>query len=145
MGNRYWIWLAVRLLVAIVIVGWAASYIGAGSGEKEFQKTLDAMKQVHSFRVASSANQVGVQHNEMLLEVDCDRDILHHQMHMVMTGSNSGELNQDELYVKGREYNRQSDGSWKESRSGSSNYAASWYCKSLSQGTDSNLMPGSQP
>lgn len=141
MGDRYWLWMGARLLVGAAIVAWAASYLGTGSSEKEFQKTLDAMKQVHSFRVASTANQVGVQHNEMLWEVDCDRDILHHQMHMVMTGSNAGELNRDELFVKGREYDHQSDGTWNGSRYGSSNYAASWYCKSLAQGTDSNLLP----
>ena len=40
MGVRYWVWLAVRLIVAIAIVAWAASYIGPGGGEKEFKKTL---------------------------------------------------------------------------------------------------------
>ena len=38
--------------------------------------SLEAMKQVHSFRVAFSAHP-GTQRNEMLWEVDCNRDILH--------------------------------------------------------------------
>jgi len=141
MGDRYWLWVGARLLVGLAIVAWAGSYLGTGSGEKEFQKTLDAMKQVHSFRVASTTNQVGVQQNEMLWEVDCNRDLLHHQTHMVMTGSNGGELNYDELYVKGREDDRQSDGSWGGSHYGGTSYSAVWYCKNLAQGTDSNLLP----
>jgi len=141
MGDRYWLWVGARLLVGLAIVAWAGSYLGTGSGEKEFQKTLDAMKQVHSFRVASTTNQVGVQQNEMLWEVDCNRDLLHHQTHMVMTGSNGGELNYDELYVKGREYDRQSDGSWGGSHYGGTSYSAGWYCRNLAQGTDSNLLP----
>ena len=144
MGERYWLWVGARLLVGVAIIAWALSYLGTGSGEKEFQKTLDAMKQVHSFRVASTTNQVGVQHNEMLWEVDCSRDILHHQTHMVMTSSNSGEFNRDELYVKGKEYDRQSDGSWAIPKYGygsGGNGSAKWYCSSLAQGTDSNLLP----
>jgi hypothetical protein len=141
MGGRYWLWMGARLLAAVAIVAWAASYLGTGSGEKELQKSLDAMKHVHSFRVASTTDQIGVQHNEMLWEVDCIRDLLHHQTHMVMTGSNSGEVNGDELYVKGREYDRQTDGSWGVSRYGGTSYPAGWYCRNLAQGTDSNLLP----
>src|SRR5208283_5101800 len=141
MGDRYWLWVGARLLVGVAIVAWAASYVGTGSGEKEFQKTLDAMKQVHSFRVASTANQIGVQQNEMLWEVDCNRELLHQQTHMVMTGSNAGKINRDELYVKGLEYDRQSDGSWGGSHYGSASYSAQWYCRHLAEGTDSNLLP----
>jgi len=62
MGERYWLWVGARLLVALAVMAWALSYLGTGSGEKEFQKTLDAMKQVHSFRVAYSATPPN-QHN----------------------------------------------------------------------------------
>ena len=142
MRDRYWLWIGARLLVGLAIVAWAGSYLGTGSGEKEFQKTLDAMKQVRSFRVASSANQVGVQHDEMLWEVDCNRDIVHHVSHMVLTAAtNHGEINRDELYVGGREYDRQKDGSWAPPRYGSGGASAKWYCTSLAQGTDSNLLP----
>ena len=46
MGNRYWVWVVVRLGVGVAIVTWAASYLVPGSGEKEFQKTLEAMKEM---------------------------------------------------------------------------------------------------
>jgi len=141
MRDRYWLWVGARLLAGVAIVAWAASYLGSGSGEKEFQKTLEAMKQVHSFRVAFTANQIGVQQNEMLWEVDCNRDVLHHQWHMVVTSSNPpSELNQDDLVVAGQEYARQQDGSWSPARS-SGFGSAKIYCRHLGQGTDSRLMP----
>jgi hypothetical protein len=44
MGDRYWLWMGARLLAAVAIVAWAASYLGTGSGEKEF---LDSLGQKH--------------------------------------------------------------------------------------------------
>ena len=141
MGDRYWLWMGARLLVAVAIVAWAASYLGTGSGEKEFQKTLDAMKQVHSFRVAYSATPY-TQHNEMLWEVDCNRDLVHHQEHLVESSTNPPtEMNRDEVLVAGREYIRQSDGSWAPARYAYQGTTARWFCGSLAQGTDSNLLP----
>ena len=54
MDGRYWAWLGVRLIVGVVLVGWAFSYLspGGGSGEKEFQRSLDALQKVQSVRIA---------------------------------------------------------------------------------------------
>ncbi len=140
MDNKYWLWVVVRLAVGAAIVAWAASYLGAGSAEKEFQKTLDAMKQVHSFRVAYTASP-GTQRNEMLWEVDCTRDILHQQRHLVDTRTDPPQdFNQNQLFVAGREYDRQEDGSWATPRF-AGGASAKWFCSNLSQGTDSNLLP----
>jgi hypothetical protein len=140
MGERYWIWVMVRLAVGVAIVAWAASYLTGGGGEKEFQKTLEAMKQVRSFRVAFTATP-GTQHNEMLWEVDCTRDILHYHWH-VMDSSNGGtDMTRDEVHVAGREFDRQSDGSWSQPRYSSGGGSAKRYCGNLAQGTDTNLLP----
>jgi|SRR5208282_1168093 hypothetical protein len=142
MGDRYWIWLGVRLLMGVAIIAWAASYVGGrGSGEKEFQKTLDAMKQVHSFRVASTSSQ-GTQHNEMLFEVDCNRDIVHRQMHATADTNNpASTFNQDDVQVANETFFRQSDGSWSKARYSAGAPSAKWLCGSLTQGTDNGLMP----
>lgn len=140
MGERYWLWVAGRLLLGVVIVGWAMSYLGTGSSEKEFQKTLDAMKQVHSVRVASTASP-GTQHNEMFWEVDCDRDILHYHWHFTDTANDPPvDMTQDNTTVAGHEYDRQSDGSWTEPRYPIRG-GAKGYCRNLAEGTDSNLLP----
>jgi hypothetical protein len=138
MGERYWLWVGARLLVALAIVAWAASYLTTGSGEKEFQKTLDAMKQVHSFRVAYSAS-LGTQHDEMLWEVDCDKDILHHQWHQ--SGSNGPtEMSRDEIEIASQYYVRGQDGSWT-NHYATQGTSAKWYCGQIAQGIDSNLLP----
>ncbi|HET6179792.1 MAG TPA: hypothetical protein VFE61_22915 [Candidatus Sulfotelmatobacter sp.] len=142
MGDRYWLWVGARLLVGLALVAWVGSYVGAGSGEKEFQKTLDAMKQVRSVRVASTANQPGVQHNEMLWEVDCKRDIAHRQMHMVNISTNPpSDMKQDQMFVAGHGFERKSDGSWAASNYIYGGWSARGYCTNLAQGIDSNLLP----
>lgn len=142
MREGYWVWVIVRLVVAVAIVGWAASYLKAGGGEKEFQKTLDAMKQVHSFRVAFTATATpGTQRNEMLWEVDCNRNLLHHQWHMTDTSTDPAtDMIRDEVHIATEEYDRQSDGSWSKPRFGGGR-PASWYCGSLALGNDNSLMP----
>jgi hypothetical protein len=139
MGNRYWFWVVVRLALGVAIVVGAASYLGPGSGEKEFQKTLDAMKQVHSFRAALTATP-GTQHNDMLWEVDCSRDLLHYQWHVTDSSRPEMGMARDEVHVANLEFDHESDGSWSKPR-----YAAGrspkWYCGALAQGNDSNLLP----
>jgi hypothetical protein len=140
MGGRYWLWVGGRLLLGVVIIGWAMSYLGPGSAEKEFQKTLDAMKQVHSFRVALTASP-GTQHNDVFWEVDCNRDILHYHWHFVDTANNPPvDMTQDQTTIAGHQYDRQSDGSWTEPRYPMRG-GAKGYCRNLSEGTDSNLLP----
>lgn len=141
MGGRYWVWLGVRLLLAFGIVAWAFSYLGTGSAEKELQKTLDAMKQVHSFRVASTASQHDTQHNEMLWEVDCDHDLLHHRWHLTDTSRDPAiDMLEDNLFIAGQQYSRQGDGSWARPRYPTGG-STKGYCRNLAQGTDSNLLP----
>src|SRR2546423_9538418 len=140
MGDRYWLWVGARLLVGVAIIAWALSYLGTGSGEKEFQKTLEAMKQVHSFRAAYSATPPN-QHNELLWEVDCGRDIVHEQFDYIQTSTNPpSEMKQNKMIVAGREYDRQADGSWSKARYATGGGSAKWYCGSLAQGTDSNIL-----
>ncbi len=145
MGGRYWMWVGVRLLIAAALVGWAASYMGTGSGEKEFQKTLDAMKQVHSFRAATVATPL-TQHNEFLWEVDCGRNIVHYQEHIINKCADDNphcsnvDMSREEMNWAVYEYDRGSDGSWAASKYPSGNRTRS-LCGHLADGTDSNLLP----
>ena len=140
MGDRYYLWVAARLVVAIAIVAWAASYLGTGSGEKEFQKTLDAMKKVRSFRVAFSSTNT-IQDNVMLWEVDCNHDILHHHWHVVRKSDPPTEIDYDQTYVSGKEYDRRSDGTWVASNVPTGPGAGRAYCNQLDQGADSGILP----
>jgi hypothetical protein len=142
MGGRYWVWLVARLVIAMAIVGWAFSYIGTGSAEKEFQKTLDAMRQVRSFRASITASARDTQHNDTLWEVDCNRDLLHFQWHVTDTSTDPpAEIRQDQLFVAGQEYEHQADGSWQKARRYGDFKSAKAYCSYLQQGADSNVLP----
>jgi hypothetical protein len=139
-GDRYWMWMGGRLLVGVAIVGWAASYLMPGSGEKEFQKTLDAMKQLHSFRIAVSSD-FGTAQNQILWEIDCTHNIMHRQIHQVNSGANPPtESNLDEMHVAGLEYFRQGDGSWSPGRP-ESRSTAKLVCANLAQGTQTDPFP----
>lgn len=141
MGERYWLWLGARMLIGVVIIGWVVSYVGPGSGEKEFQKTLNAMKQVRSVRASFSANP-GTQHNEMLWEVDCNKNIVHQQMHLTDTSINPPvDMMQDHTRVANLEYQRQRDGSWSKPTYAYQGASANWFCKNLADGTDTNVLP----
>jgi hypothetical protein len=145
MGRRYWVWLGVRLVLAIALVAWAGSYLTTGSGEKEFQKTLEAMKHLHSFRVAATATPF-TQKNEWQWDVDCDRDLVRRQEHYVNSCTNppdckqQTDMSREELDWAVYEYVRQNDGSWSASRYSTGSQAKN-LCGRLAQGTDSNLLP----
>jgi hypothetical protein len=144
MEGRYWAWLGVRLLIGAILVGWAFSYLnpGGGSAEKEFQRTLDALKQVHSVRIASAADQVPTQHMDSLWEISCGQDAYHYKWHVVDTGaSNGGEINRDEMHVGNLVYDHQSDDSWLPNGYGNSGSSPSILCRRLAEGSDTGLMP----
>lgn len=143
MGARYWVWLAARLGIGFALVAWAVSYLGTGNGEKEFEKTREAMRQLHSFRVASNSSLRETQHHELLWEVDCNRDVVHFKRHLVDTGTDPAtDFQQDELTVSGREYFRQADGSWaRPGGYGGPAYSAKGYCGMLQQNADTNVLP----
>jgi hypothetical protein len=143
MDSRYWLWLGARLLVAVVIVGWAISYLfPGGNGEKEFQRSLEAMKQVRAVRVASTADATATQHVELSWDLVCAQDALHYKWHLVETDPDrAADILQEEIHVGNTSYERQRDDSWKPGTSaiGSANPAG--ICKMLAQGAESRILP----
>jgi hypothetical protein len=140
MEGRYWIWLVGRLLVAVIIVGWAASYLTpGGSGEKEFQKTLDAMKQVRSVRVFAVSDPIANQHSESSYELACDQDAYHYKWRLVNSDPvRTSDTTNDTLQVGSVSYRRAADGSWE--KTGYHAGTAKAMCSNLGQG-NSNLFP----
>jgi hypothetical protein len=144
MGNRNLTGIGMRLIVAAVIVGAAMTYAGRGSGEEEFQKSLDALRQVHSFRVAFSETPAQNMHNDKSWEVDCARDLVHYQGHLVGTGNdNPHDVTEDQFSVGGRNFELRVDGSWTPMKIPRPyNLApAKLFCDGLAQGTDTNILP----
>lgn len=143
MGNGNWSGIVMRLVVLGVIVAGAAIYMGTGSGEKEFQKTLEAMKQVHSFRVAFAEIPEQGAHNDKSWDVDCGRDLVHYQGHMVATGGdNPHDFTQDQISVGNRNFEHRPDDSWTPMTIIPYNLApAKFFCGNLERGRDTNILP----
>jgi hypothetical protein len=143
MEGRYWAWLGVRLLVGVVLVGWAFSYLspGGGSGEKEFQRSLNALQNVQSVRIALTTDEAPTQHSEMLWEVSCPQDAYHYKWHMVDSSTTTNnEINRDEMRVGNVEYDRQNDDSWVRAKYPDGLNPKN-LCSRLNQGGDNGMMP----
>ncbi len=141
MDSRFWVLLGARLLGVLVLVLWAVSYFVGDNGEKEFKKTLQAMKQVRSFRAAYVGHMTGTQTSETSWEVDCNRGILRRSDHTLETSTNPpAEMRSDQLLVAGKKYVRK-DESWSPNGFAPEAYSSKWYCVNLAQGTNTNLFP----
>lgn len=144
MEGRYWIWMGARLVAAVVIVGWAASYLtpGNGSGEKEFKKTLEAMKQIRSVRIATVAEPQANQHSEISWELVCAQDAYRYRWHFVQSDSEQpAEVNQEEINVGSTKYERKPNDTWQAHRYPPGVTAASTTCARLAQGTETRMLP----
>ena len=142
MENRRWIWIGAILLVAGGVFWGVGQAVGPSNGDTEFQKTLESMKLVKSFRGTYIANGSGAQHSERLWEVDCNRVIVHQQSHDSQSSADSPfEMKQDELLVGEHIYTRDRDGSWENAGDAGPTFSAKWYCDNLAQGTVRDLLP----
>jgi hypothetical protein len=130
-------------LLAAGAIFWAVGQaVNPSSGDTEFQKTLESMKQVKSFRGAFIESTSSTQHSERLWEVDCNRGIVHQQSHDLRTNTNPPfERKEDELLVGDQRYTRDSDGSWENLGHAGPLYSGKWYCDNLAQGTVRDLLP----
>src|ERR1700733_12936196 len=126
MDNRRWLWMGATLLVAGVIFWGVGQAVNPSNGDTEFQKTLEAMKQVKSFRGAYIESAL---HSQSLWEVDCNRVIVH--QHSQDSQSNTTDasfaLREDELLVGEQRFSHTSDGSWENEGYAGDRYSAKWY------------------
>ena len=139
MGKGFWIG-------AILVMGlcfWGMSYVlTPDNGDAEFQKMLEATKQVKSFRGTFVGSTPSTQHSERLWELDCNRGFLHKQSQDLSTGAIPVKTKEDQLFVgSDQKYTRNGDGSWDKTKYTFAMYSASWYCDNLAEGTVRDLLP----
>jgi hypothetical protein len=142
MGNRRWLWIGASLLGAGVIFWGVGQAVNPSNGDLEFHKTLDAMKQVKTFRGAYSESTSGAQQPERLWEVDCNRVIVHqHSQDMPSSSDSSFQMREDDLLVGDQRYIHGSDGSWENTGYAGDRGSAKWYCDNIARGTVRDLLP----
>ena len=142
MGNRRGLWIVACLLLAGAIFWGVGQAVGPSSGDTEFKKTLEAMKQVKSFRGAYTASASGSQRWGRLWEVDCNRAIVHLHSQASQTNTDSPfEMREDELLVGDNRYVRDNNGSWENTGYAGDRASAKWHCDNVAQGIDRDLLP----
>ncbi|MGP0018386.1 MAG: hypothetical protein ACLPHP_07450 [Candidatus Sulfotelmatobacter sp.] len=142
MGNRSRLWIVASLLVGCVIIWAVGQAVNPSSGDVEFKKTLESIKQVKSFRGAYIESASTSQQSERLWEVDCNQVIVHQQSHDAQSNPDAPfEVKEEELLVGDQRYTRDRDGSWENNGYAGERYSAKWYCDNLARGTVRDLLP----
>jgi len=142
MGNRRGLWIGASVLAAGVIFWAIGQAVNPSSGDAEFQKSLEAMKQVKSFRGTFIQTASSTMHMEKLWEVDCNRAIVHQQSHDSQSNSDSSfEMKEEEMLVGDQRYIRTGDGPWQNTGYAGIRYSGTWYCNNIAQGTANDLLP----
>jgi len=132
--NRRNLWIGAAVLGAGLIFWAVGQSVGPSSGDQEFQKSLDAMMQVKTFRGTFSASGYP---SERLWEVDCNRVIVHQQS----GGGSDSDMKQEEVSVGDQRYVRDSNGSWENiGQEPGDRGSAKWYCGKVASGT-ADLLP----
>ena len=141
MANRGF-WIGACVLLAVAIFWGVGQAVNPSSGDTEFKKALESIKQVKTFRGAYIESASSTQHSEHLWEVDCTRGFVHQQTHDLQSNpDHSYEMKQDELLVGDQRYSRSGDGSWEHIGHIGPLYSGKWYCDNLAKGTLRDLLP----
>ena len=139
--NRRNLWIAAGVLVMGVIFWAVGQAVNPSRADEEFQRTLDAMKQVKSFRGSYIQTGSGT-HSERLWEVDCNRVMVHQQSHDAQSNSDSPfEIKEEDLLVGDQRYSRDGNGSWESNGYAGDRYSAKWYCNNIARGEPTDLLP----
>lgn len=141
MNDRVWMGAGLVALGVLIFLG-IGYFLSGNSGDQEFQKMLEATKQIKTFRSVYIANASSGQHSERLWEVDCNRGIIHKQSRDLQPGANAGfDIKEDEFLAGLDRYIRQGDGSWQKTGDTHILYSGKWYCDNIAQASLRDLLP----
>jgi len=139
---RFWAWLLARLAIGLVLVGWVVSYVVPGGGEKEFQRSVEALKQVKSWRYSFVADPTPSRHAVGQGELSCLQRASHVSSHVVDTDQAAPfDLNQEVVTVNSVEYQKQPDGSWRQFGFALPAQSLGNVCARLEKGLDIESLP----
>lgn len=129
--SRRNIWMAAIVATGALVFWGVGQSLGPSSGDVEFQKSLDAMMQVKSFRGSFTASGYP---STRLWEVDCNRVVVHQQ-------SGDSDRKEEEVSVGDQRYMRDGNGSWENAgQEPGDRGSAKWYCDKVASAT-SDLLP----
>ncbi len=135
MRERFWPWLIARLAAAAILIGWVLSYLWPASGDKEFQRAIDAISKVDSVEYAWVSESPTVR-REMTGQLICSRNAYHVTDHYA--GPDFPEHRDETLTTGSATYKRIGDGPWEQSRWMDSPQSL---CATISKGMDNQVFP----
>ncbi len=140
MDNSRKFWITAGVLLAGGIFWGIGQAVGPSSGDSELRKTLEALRQVKTFRGTYIQSASSAQHSERIWEVDCNRVVIHQQSHDLQTNTESPfEMKEDEYLVGDQRYIRDNNGSWENFGYAGDRDSAKWYCQNLTDARE--LLP----
>ncbi len=135
MRERFWPWLIARTAVAAILIGWALSYLWPASGDKEFQRAIEAIKKVDSVEYAWVSDSPTVR-REMTGQLICSRNAYHTIDHFA--GPDIAEHRDETLTTGTVTYKRLGDDPWQKSKWVES---AQPICAAIGSGMDNHVFP----
>ena len=129
------LWIGAVVLAGGLVFWGVGQALGPSSGDQEFQKALDAMMRVKTFRGTFTASGYP---SERLWEVDCNRGIVRQAS---SSGDSDSGMKQEEVSVGDQRYMRDGNGSWQSiGPEPGDRGSAKWYCEKVASGT-ADLLP----
>jgi hypothetical protein len=112
MESRHYLWLIARLGVAVVLVGWAYSYLMPDSGDKEFQRMSDMLKNVSTIHYEMTSDPVTGLHIEDSGDLVCADDVLRRRNDTTQNSIRPLRTQEEIIRVGMKEYILQESGLW---------------------------------
>ncbi len=109
---RFWTWLLARLIAIAVLLGMALWYRMPASGEREFRRSIEALKKVNSLHY-EMVSDLPAQHTEQNGDLVCSDDALREATHVVIhQGDKDTSFDTEVRHVGGQQYTLQPSGLW---------------------------------
>ena len=136
---RFWTWLLARLVAIAVLLGLALWYRMPASGEREFRRSMEAIKKVNSLHYAMVIDWP-MQHTEWEGDLVCPDNAFREAMHTVLhQPHNEGTLDTEVARIGDRAYELQPNGLWRPGYP--SGHAADVNCQHLTTNADIPVLP----
>ena len=139
---RFWTWLLARLIVIAMLLAAALWYRMPDSGEREFRRSIEALKKVNSLHY-EMVSDAPLQHSEQNGDLICSDDALREATHIVLhQGEKDTTFDTEVRRVGGQQYTLQRSGLWQ--RAYPDGRMARLLCQSFGTETETGIVPDFQ-
>jgi hypothetical protein len=128
-------------IVGSLLVGFAVFWLSPNECEREFAHSVDAMKQVRSYRYASTTAPRPSRRTEAHGEMNCSQAALHQVLHVVDQDLKPSEFVEETVRMNTGTFQRAEDGTWSRRTLSEGWERPEQLCGQLSRGVDIRFFP----